>query len=173
MIISTKYLGPTDTRGGRVVATVSNHGIETIYRATYDYHSLIGDGSTYAHRAAAHRILAEIGADSLGPVLVDAGIERSTRSGERYAVLNGPASLRAAETRAANLGVAASSLVCPVSMLAPAVPEDDDRVELVPGLWPHYGRHAVVLRRIGKYGTRFHLRIDDGRETTLGRAKFL
>jgi hypothetical protein len=163
VIVTTRTLPATNTRGTRVKATAGP------YSHTWDYFDLLGDdGSAMVHRAAVTRILALLGADVHGPVVVDAGEERD---GYRWVILNGPASLRAAAEKADTLGVDAGSLLCPVRLCTPLVPEDGERVQFAPDLWVHYGRYGTVVKRVG--GVRFRVALDSGKTVTMSRGAIL
>lgn len=150
MIATTKLLPASNTRGTRVQATVGD------YVASWDYFDLIGDGgSTYAHRSAVSRMLALLGSDVEGPVVIEAGEE--TR-GYRFVVLNGPASLLQAEVKALGLGMPAGALLCPVRLWTPLVPEVGERVKLNPSYWPTVGQYATLVSREGKHGVWFKVR---------------
>jgi hypothetical protein len=163
VIITTKYSGPTNTRGSRVKATAGP------YSHTWDYFDLLGeDGAAYVHRNAVSRMLALLGVDVHGPGVVDAGEERD---GYRFAILNGPASLRAAQKKAQTLGVDAGSLLCPVRLCTPLVPENGERVQFAPHLWPTHGQYGTVIKRVG--GTGFRVALDSGKIVTVSRVAIL
>jgi hypothetical protein len=163
MIVTTRILPATNTRGLRVKATAGP------YSHTWDWHGLLGDsGSWQAHPAAVTRMLALLGVDVHGPVVVDAGEERD---GYRFAILNGPASLRAAQETAQTLGVDAGSLLCPVRIFVPMVPETGERVQLAPHLWPTHGQYGTVVKRVG--GTGFRVALDTGKTVTVSRGAIL
>jgi hypothetical protein len=164
MIIQTTFLPATNTQGSRIRAKAGS------YHATWGYYDLIGDshGSAYVHRNAVSRMLALLGVDVHGPVVVDAGEERD---GYRFAILNGPASLRAAQEKAQTLGVDAGSLLCPVRLCTPLVPEDGERVQLAPHLWPTHGQYGTVVKRVG--GTGFRVALDTGKTVTVSRGAIL
>jgi hypothetical protein len=163
MIITTRYSGPTNTRGSRITTTVGT------YRHSWGYYALIGDSHGLAvHRNAVTRMLALLGIDVHGPVVVDAGEERD---GYRFAILNGPASLRAAQEKAQTLGVDAGSLLCPVRIFVPMVPETGERVQFAPHLWPTHGQYGTVVKRVG--GTGFRVALGTGKTVTVSRGAIL
>lgn len=166
MIVKTLLRCATDTRGTRIEATAGE------YSASWDYFDLIGDdGSTYAHRAAVQRLLALLGVDMHGPILVDAGEEGR---GCRWVILNGPAMLEAAEKYAADNGLDQVATVHPVRMWTPMVPKIGTRVQLSPSYWPTVGQYATVVSREGKTGVWFKVRSETtGRTSKVSRSAIL
>lgn len=170
MLLTSKYCPATNTRGSRISVTVGDE--HTAYATSWDYYDLLGDDhGKSVHRAGVYRMLALLGSDVEGPVVVDAG---STARGFQFAVLNGPASLQQAEIKALGLGMPAGSLLCPVRLWVPLVPEVGERVQLTPSYWPTVGQYATVVSREGKFGVWFKVQSEStGRTSKVSRGSML
>jgi hypothetical protein len=148
MIVTTKYSGPSNARGSRIIATVVGHD-GPMYSQEFGWDHASSDN----HGDAVRGLLAMIGSDVDGPVVVPAGSERN---GYRWVILDGPGMVAAAERFAETNGVPAGSTVHPIGLMAPGVPVVGERVRSTN---PGTGCGTVTGRK-GKSGVTFMVKWD-------------